>query len=204
MELEEIKRRMHDERIYFCNDKDLLKEQMLRLNMLYDFNNTRPLEQDKRMKLLKEMFAEIGEDCYVEPPLHATWAGKFVHFGKGVFANFNLTLVDDTEIYVGDNVLIGPNVTLCAGTHPISPKLRKKSAQYNKAIHIGNNVWLGGNVFVMPGVTIGDNSIIGASSVVTKDIPANVIAVGNPCRVLRSITEKDEQIYDKDKKIDVE
>lgn len=204
MELEEIKRRMHDGRIYFCNDKDLLKEQMLRLNMLYDFNNTRPLEQDKRMKLLKEMFAEIGEDCYVEPPLHASWAGKFVHFGKGVFANFNLTLVDDTEIYVGDNVLIGPNVTLCAGTHPISPKLRKKSAQYNKAIHIGNNVWLGGNVFVMPGVTIGDNSIIGASSIVTKDIPANVIAVGNPCRVLRSITEKDEQIYDKDKKIDVE
>lgn len=115
-----------------------------------------------------------------------------------------MTLVDDTEIYVGDNVFIGPNVTLCAGTHPISPKLRKKSAQYNKAIHIGNNVWLGGNVFVMPGVTIGDNSIIGASSVVTKDIPANVIAVGNPCRVLRSITEKDEQIYDKDKKIDVE
>ena len=119
-------------------------------------------------------------------------------------ANFNLVLVDDAVIEIGDNVMIGPNVVLCTGTHPVSPRLRAKEAQYNKRVKVGSGVWIGANTMVMPGVTIGENSIIGAGSVVTKDIPANVVAFGNPCKVYREITEEDEKYYDKDKLIDIE
>ena len=121
-----------------------------------------------------------------------------------VYANFNLVLVDDAVIEIGDNVMIGPNVVLCTGTHPVSPRLRAKEAQYNKRVKVGSGVWIGANTMVMPGVTIGENSIIGAGSVVTKDIPANVVAFGNPCKVYREITEEDEKYYDKDKLIDIE
>lgn len=204
MDLDEIKRRMHGKQLYYCNDEALMAEQMKRLDMLYTFNHTRPLEQEKRQELLKEMFAEIGENCYIEPPLHANWGGKFVHFGHDVYANFNLTLVDDTDIYVGDSVLFGPNVTVSAGTHPVHPVLRSKQAQYNLSIVIGNNVWIGANSVLLPGVHIGDNTVIGAGSVVTKDIPANVVAVGSPCRVMREINERDMSYYYKDLKIDIE
>lgn len=204
MDLDEIKRRMHGKQLYYCNDEALMAEQMKRLDMLYTFNHTRPLEQEKRQELLKEMFAEIGENCYIEPPLHANWGGKFVHFGHDVYANFNLTLVDDTDIYVGDSVLFGPNVTVSAGTHPVHPVLRSKQAQYNLSIVIGNNVWIGANSVLLPGVHIGDNTVIGAGSVVTKDIPANVVAVGSPCRVMREINERDMAYYYQDLKIDIE
>lgn len=153
---------------------------------------------------LREMFAEIGENCYIEPPLHASWGGKQVHFGHNVYANFHLTLVDDTAIHVGDNVMFGPNVTLTTGTHPIHPALRRKQVQYNLPITIGNNVWIGANSVVLPGVKIGDNSVIGAGSVVTRDIPSGVVAVGIPCRVLREIGEKDERTYYRDWEIDIE
>lgn len=204
MDLKEIKERMYGQKLYYCNDKTLMNEQMKSLELLYDFNQTRPSEQDKRDKMLKEMFAEIGEDCYIEPPFHANWGGKNVHFGNGVYANFNLTMVDDCDIFVGNNVLFGPNVTVSAGTHPIHPELRSKQAQYNIPIHIGNNVWIGANSVILPGVNIGDNSVIGAGSVVTKDIPSNVVAVGNPCRVLREINENDMKYYYRDMKIDIE
>ena len=151
---------------------------------------------------LKDMFAEIGEDCYIEPPLHANWAGKNVHFGKYVYANFNVTFVDDTHIYVGDYTMLGPNVVIATGGHPILPELRQQGMQYNMPVHIGSNCWLGAGVIVMPGVTIGDNSVIGAGSVVTKDIPSGVVAVGNPCRVLREVGEHDRIYYYKDRKID--
>ncbi|WP_447410444.1 sugar O-acetyltransferase [Clostridium perfringens] len=204
MDLKEIRERMYGQKLYYCNDKDLMREQMKVLELLYDFNQTRPSEQDKREKILKKMFAEIGDDCYIEPPFHANWGGKNVHFGNGVYANFNLTMVDDCDIFVGNNVLFGPNVTLSAGTHPIHPELRSKQAQYNIPIHIGNNVWIGANSVILPGVNIGDNSVIGAGSIVTKDIPSNVIAVGNPCRVLREINENDMKYYYRDMKIDIE
>ena len=150
------------------------------------------------------MFAELGENCYIEPPLQANWGGKFVHFGSNVYANFHLTLVDDTDIYVGDNVMIGPNVTISAGTHPVHPELRRKQAQYNLSITIGSNVWIGANSVILPGVRIGDNTVIGAGSVVTRDIPANVVAVGSPCRVLREIGEKDYRFYNRNRLIDIE
>ena len=190
--------------LYLPDGDDVMKDQLLCLEKLYDYNATRPLEGEKRFKLLKEMFAEIGEDSYIEPPLRANWGGHHVHFGKRVYANFNLTLVDDSHIFVGDYTMIGPNVTIATAGHPILPELREKNYQYNIPVHIGKNCWLGAGVVVLPGVTIGDNTVIGAGSIVTKDIPANVVAVGNPCRVLRAINEHDKEYYFKDRKIQLD
>ena len=197
-----IKDKLHSGEIYDPMDNEIFQEQIICLKKLYDFNQTSPLELDKRSLLLKEMFAEIGDNCYIEPPFHSNWGGKHVHFGNNVYANFNLTLVDDTHIYIGDNTMIGPNVTLATAGHPILPELRLKGYQFNMPIHIGKNCWLGTGVIVLPGVSIGDNSVIGAGSVVTKDIPSNVVAFGNPCRVVREIGEHDKIYYYKDKKID--
>lgn len=197
------KDKLHSGNIYFCNDESLMQEQTKCLDKLYDFNHTRPTEYEKREQLLKELLAEVGENCYVEPPLHANW-GCHTHFGNDVYANFNLTLVDDTHIYVGDSVMFGPNVTVATAGHPVNPELRRKVTQFNMPVHIGNNVWIGANSVILPGITIGDNSVIGAGSVVTKDIPPNVVAVGNPCKVLREINEHDNEYYFKDKKIDWE
>ena len=199
----DIREKMHSRDLYLSMDEDLFNEQLTYLDKLYDFNATRPLELAKRTEMLKNMFAEIGEDCYIEPPLHANWAGKHVHFGKGVYANFNLTLVDDTHIYIGDYTMLGPNVVIATAGHPILPELRPQAYQYNMPVHIGKNCWLGAGVIVLPGVTIGDNTVIGAGSVVTKDIPANVVAVGNPCRVLREINDHDKEYYFKDRKIEL-
>lgn len=203
MELQEILERMDSGKLYFCNDETLIAEQTRIRDKLYDYNLLRPSQQAERQQLLKEMFAEIGENCFIESPFHANWGGSHVHFGHDVYANFNLTLVDDTHIYVGNNVLFGPGVTVCTATHPIHPELRSRQAEYNLPVHIGNNVWIGGNSFIMPGVTIGDNTVIGACSLVTKDIPANVVAVGQPCRVLREISEEDWKFYDKNRPIDL-
>ncbi|MDX8336801.1 sugar O-acetyltransferase [Candidatus Cetobacterium colombiensis] len=203
MKLEEIKLRMSSKKLYFCDDPSIAKEQIQQLDKLFEYNNTRPSNQEKKQQLLKEMFAKIGDNCYIETPFHANWGGKFVHLGNSVYANFNLTLVDDCPIYIGDNVLLAPNVTLCTGTHPIHPELRSQQAQFNLPITIGRNVWIGAGSIVLPGVTIGENTVIGAGSVVTKDIPSNVVAVGNPCKVLRPIDEKDLEYYYKNMKIDI-
>ncbi len=196
------RKRMEEGLIYDPGVKDIMDEQGQLLERLYDFNHTRPSEMDKRQSLLKEMFGGIGKDCYIEPPFHANWGGKNVFFGDRVYANFGLTLVDDGKIYVGDAVLFGPNVVVATANHPVEPKTRALALQYNKDVHIGNNVWIGAGTVIVPGITIGDNSVIGAGSVVTKDIPENVVAVGNPCRVLRQIGEHDREYFYKDEKID--
>ncbi|MBS5872573.1 MAG: sugar O-acetyltransferase [Clostridiales bacterium] len=196
------KERMQSGKLYFCTDEEIANEQTQCLEILYDYNHTRPSESQKREQILKKLLAEIGENCYIEPPLHANW-GKYTHFGSNVYANFNLTLVDDTDIFVGDNVMIGPNVVIATAGHPVNPALRLQAAQFNISVHIGNNVWIGAGAIVLPGVHIGDNSVIGAGSIVTKDIPANVVAVGNPCRVLREINERDQTFYYKDLEIDL-
>lgn len=191
---------LHDLSLYDPGAPELMKEQLGYMDDIYDFNATRPAQVDLREKLLKKMLAECGEGCYVEPPFHSNWGGRHVHFGSYIYANFNLTLVDDTHIYVGDHTMFGPNVTIATAGHPILPELREKGLQYNAPVHIGKNCWLGAGVIVLPGVTIGDNTVIGAGSVVTKDVPSNVVAVGNPCKVLREIGEKDLLFYFKDKK----
>ena len=196
--------RLHGGKVYDPNGGDIVAEQMKCLELLYDYNHTRPSEGEKRTQLLKEMFAEIGKDCYVEPRFHANWGGHFVHFGDGVYANFGLTCVDDTHIYVGDHTMFGPNVVLATANHPLLPELREKAYQYNLPVHIGKNCWFGAGVIVVPGVTIGDNTVIGAGSVVTKDIPANVLAVGNPCHVVRELGEHDREYYYRDRKSDGE
>lgn len=195
------KEKMFSGDLYLPGDDEIMEEQLKCLDMLYDFNQTRPSEMKKRDELLKKMFAEIGENCYIEPPLHSNWGGKHCHFGKGVYANFNLTLVDDTHIYVDDYTLFGPNVVVATAGHPINPDLREKTYQYNFPVRIGRNCWIGAGAVIVPGVTIGDNVVIGAGSVVTKDIPSNVVAVGNPCKVLREIGEHDKEFYFKNKKI---
>lgn len=199
-----MKERLHTGEIYLPGDDEILEEQFQCQEKLYDYNQTRPSEGEKRSKLLKEMFAEIGDGCYIEPPFRANWGGHFVHFGKNIYANFNLTLVDDTHIYVGDATMFGPNVTIATAGHPILPELREQAYQYNMPVRIGKNCWLGAGVIVMPGVTIGDNTVIGAGSIVTKDIPANVVAVGNPCRVMREIGEHDREYYFKERRIEYE
>ncbi|EPE2067063.1 sugar O-acetyltransferase [Vibrio vulnificus] len=192
---------MHQQKIYFCDDESVALEQQACLEILYDFNQTRPSEMEKRTAILRDLLADVGENCYIEPPLRANW-GKHTHLGNNVYANFNLTLVDDTHIYIGNSVMIAPNVTIATAGHPIDPELRRKVAQFNIPVHIKDNVWIGANSVVLPGVTIGENSVIGAGSVVTKDIPANVVAVGNPCRVLRPIGEHDRRYFYRDKVID--
>lgn len=197
-----IKKRMKEGKLYLPTDENLMKEQTKCLEKLYDFNQTRPSAVEKREKLLKELLGSVGNNCYVEPPLRASW-GCNTHFGNDVYANFNLTLVDDTDIFVGDNVMFAPNVTIATAGHPIEPELRKKQTQFNLPVHIGNNVWIGAQSVILPGVTIGDNTVIGAGSVVTKDIPENCVAFGNPCKVIREISDRDKKYYYKDMEIDI-
>lgn len=190
--------------IYDPGDEEIMKEQMPYLDKLWEFNNLKPSETEKKEKYMKEVFAECGENCYIEPPFHANWGGKNVHFGDSVYANFNLTIVDDGEVYVGNKVMFGPNVCIATANHPINAELRDRMLQYNKEVRIGDNTWIGAGVIIVPGITIGSNTIIGAGSVVTKDIPDNVVAVGNPCRVLREVGEHDKEYFYKDEKIDWE
>lgn len=199
-----MKDRMHTGELYLPGDEEIMREQTACLEKLYDFNATRPSEFNKRQALLKSMFAEIGENCYIEPPFHSNFGGRHVHFGKCVYANFNLTCVDDTHIYIGNNTMIGPNVTIATAGHPILPELREKGYQYNMPVKIGKNCWIGAGAVILPGVTVGDNVVIGAGSVVTKDLPFGVVAVGNPCRVLREINNRDKEFYFKNRKIDYE
>lgn len=198
----ENKDRMFTGDLYLPNDAAITGEQNACLELLYTFNQTRPSEQEKRNQLLKQMFAEIGENCYIEPPFHANFGGKHVHFGKNIYANFNLTMVDDGHIYVGDYTMFAPGVIVATAGHPILPELRETVYQYNMPVHIGKNCWIGAGAIILPGVTIGDQVVVGAGSVVTKDLPSNVVAVGNPCRVIREINEHDRVYYFKNRKID--
>lgn len=192
---------LHGGGLYVSTDPDMVREQQGYLELVYDFNHTRPGEADRRAALLREMLAECGEGCYIEPPFHANWGGRHLHFGKGVYANFNLTVVDDTHIYVGDFTKFGPNVVLATAGHPLCPELREKGYQFNLPIRIGKGCWLGSGVLVMPGVSIGDGAVIGAGSVVTRDVPPGVLAAGNPCRVLRPLDERDRKYYYRDREI---
>lgn len=196
------KERMFTGDLYLPNDAAITEEQNTCLELLYTFNQTRPSEQEKRNQLLKQMFAEIGENCYIEPPFHANFGGKHVHFGKNIYANFNLTMVDDGHIYVGDYTMFAPGVIVATAGHPILPELRETVYQYNMPVHIGKNCWIGAGAIILPGVTIGDQVVVGAGSVVTKDLPSNVVAVGNPCRVVREVNEHDRIYYFKNRKID--
>lgn len=190
--------------IYDPADDEIMKEQVIFQDMLWAFNQLKPSEYDKKQKYMKDVFAECGENCYIELPFHANWGGHHLHFGSGIYANSNLTVVDDGHIYIGDKVMFGPNVTIATAGHPINSELRDRGLQFNKDVYIGENTWIGAGVVILPGVHIGKNTIIGAGSVVTKDIPDNVIAVGNPCKVLRNVNEHDNEFFYKSERIDWE
>lgn len=190
--------------IYDANDPEILAIQMPFLDRLWEFNQLRPTDYAAKQQYMKEVFAACGEGCYIELPFRANWGGHHVSFGSNVYVNFNLTLVDDGRITVGDKVMIGPNVTIATANHPIEPGLRARALQYNKDVVIEENVWIGASAVILPGVTIGQNSVIGAGSVVSRSIPANVIALGNPCRVLRPIGPHDREYFFREEKIDWE
>ncbi|HIR36220.1 MAG TPA: sugar O-acetyltransferase [Candidatus Faecimorpha stercoravium] len=197
-----MKERLHTGELYLPDDPEIVSLQQECLERLYEYNATRPHESEKRAALLQEMFAQIGEGCYIEPPLRSNWGGYHVHFGNHVYANFNLTLVDDTHIYVGDHTMIGPNVTIATAGHPLLPELREKNYQYNMPVHIGRNCWIGAGAIILPGVTIGDHTVVGAGNIVTKDLPSSIVAVGNPCHVLRPIGAHDREYYFREHRID--
>ena len=190
--------------IYDPADTEIMKEQIYFQDRLWRFNQLKPSDITEKNNYMKEIFAECGENNYIELPFHANWGGHHVHFGSYIYANSNLTLVDDGHIYIGDRVMFGPNVTIATANHPINSELREKGLQYNKDVHIGENTWIAANVVIVPGIRIGKNVVIGAGSVVTKDIPDNVVAVGNPCRILREIGEHDKEYFYKNEKIDWE
>ena len=190
-ELEKMKAGM----LFDPGDEEIIKIQAPLLDRLWAFNRLKPSQMKEKEAYMKEVFAECGDFVYLELPFYANYGGAHAHFGSFIYANFNLTLVDDGDIYIGDHVMIGPNVVIATASHPIDPDLRRKGLQYNQPVRIGENAWIGAGVVVLPGVTIGKNAVIGAGSVVTKDIPDNCVAVGNPCRVLREVSEKDKERF---------
>ncbi len=184
----------------WLDDEENMDLQAHTKSLVRKFNTLPPEDMAGREALLKDIFGNVGENVWIVPPLTAA-VGKYVSIGEGTYANMNLTLIDDWQITIGKHVLIGPNVTLCTTGHSIHPKHRA-DGMYSFPITIEDNVWLGANVIVLPGVTIGENSVIGAGSVVTKDIPANVIAFGSPCKVYREINDHDAEYYFRDRRFD--
>ncbi|WP_438733250.1 sugar O-acetyltransferase [Enterococcus sp. AZ128] len=180
-----MKKQMDSGENYF-ETNELKDEQAFYRDLLFQFNHTLPSKRQEKSAILNDLLGSFGKGAYIEQPFHANW-GKNTYFGKNVYANFGLSLVDDTKIDIQDDVMIGPNVTICAGTHPVASELRLKKAQYNLPVVIEKNVWIGAGSIVLPGVTIGESSVIGAGSLVTKSIPKNVLAYGSPCKVVKSV-----------------
>lgn len=149
--------------------------------------------------LAKKILGSSKNKIRIKPPFYCDY-GYNIYVGENFFANYNLTILDTAPIHIGDNVKIGPNVSIFAAGHPIDPTIRNTDIEFGQEIHIGNNVWIGGNTVVNPGVKIGDNTVIGSGSIVTKNIPNNVVAAGNPCKIIREISKRDKLYYFKNKK----
>lgn len=155
-------------------------------DLLWEYNSLRPSEEKRREEIIRNLLGSCGEKFHINQPFRCDY-GCNVYIGENFFANFNLTILDEGEVHIGDNVFIGPNVSIYTACHPLNPEERNTGVEWAEPITIGDNVWIGGSVTILPGVTIGNNAVIGAGSVVSKDIPAGSLAVGNPCRVIRKI-----------------
>ncbi len=186
--------RMLAEKLYFSGGPELrgMRSRAKELNARY--NSTMESQQEERRAILKELLGSVGENPWIEPNLRCDY-GKHIYIGNNFYANYDCVFLDCAPVTIGDNVLFGPRVCVFTAGHPIDPVVRASGLEQAKAVTIGSNVWIGGNTVINPGVTIGDNVVIGSGSVVTKDIPSNVIAVGNPCRILREITEEDRNYW---------
>lgn len=176
--------------LYNSLSKDLIEDRLYTKEQLKRFNEAGVREIELRKKILEEMFSTTNGEFYIEQPFFCSY-GYNIHWGKNAYANYNLTIIDNGKVEVGDNVMIGPSVQLLTACHPLDAEERNALIEFTKPIIIGDNVWIGGGAIVLPGVTIGKNCVIGAGSVVTKDIPNDVVAAGNPCRIIREITAKD-------------
>lgn len=175
-----------DEYYNMADDRKMQKEHLYVQRLCHKFSTIDPIKTNKRKKLIKKIINSIGENFTIEQPFHCDY-GYFITIGKNFYANYNLTILDTAEVKIGDNVFIGPNVNIYAATHPVDIERRNKNLEKGVPITIGNNVWIGGNTIILPGITIGDNTTIGAGSVVTKNIPPNTVAVGNPCKVIKEL-----------------
>ena len=182
---------------------DGLSEERLDLRLkIHKFNSCSPDKKDEMKAMIKDIVGKCGKDIFIEPPFHCDY-GKNIEVGENFYANFNCIILDVGKVKIGTNVMFAPNVSIYTAGHPIHPESRNSGYEYGIGITIGDNVWVGGSVVINPGVHIGNNVVIGSGSVVTKDIPDNVIAVGNPCRIIREITEDDRKYYFKDREFDV-
>lgn len=185
---------------YIC-DKAMFEEQKVTRRLIQNFNNADRSDFDTLAKMAKEFLGKSGENLFINPPFFCDY-GKHIEVGDNFFANYNCTIIDVAKVKIGNNVMLAPNVAIYTAGHPIHPESRNSLYEYGIGVTIGNNVWIGGNVVITPGINIGDNVVIDAGSVVTHDIPDNVVAVGNPCRVMRHITDEDKKFYYKDKVFD--
>jgi len=176
--------------LYDAYVPELIKERNLIKDKIFEFNKLNPNNLPEREKLVREMVATTGKNFLIESPFYLEY-GYNVHLGENFFSNFNCVILDEAPVHFGDDVLLAPNVSIYTVNHPLNAERRRAGLEYARPVTIGNNVWIGGNTVILPGVTIGDNTVIGAGSVVTKSIPANVLAAGNPCRVIREITDKE-------------
>lgn len=186
--------RMQKWLVYNDFDQDLFNKRVEAKKLFKAYNKTDDEEVDLRNKIMQQLFKNVGENVWIEPDFRCEF-GKNITIGDDVYINFGCIILDCSEVTIGSHTLLGPNIGLYAANHSTDATERINGGCYGKPIHIGNNVWLGGDVKVLQGVTIDDNTIIGAGSIVTKDIPDNVIAVGNPCKVIRKITEEDKTDY---------
>lgn len=192
-----------DAQLPYISDEAVLEEQRVTRRLLHRFNTTALSDFDTLGKLARELLGKTGEEPFINPPFYCDY-GSHIEVGDHFFANYNCTILDVAKVKIGNNVMLAPNVAIYTAGHPLHPEARNSAYEYGISVTIGNNVWLGGNVVITPGVTIGDNVVIGAGSVVTKDIPDNAVAAGNPCRVIRMITEEDKKYYYKDRVFDEE
>ena len=182
----EMKQRMLAGELYLADDPDLAADHQRAMDLQTAFNATSIHEADRRTALLRELLGSIGEGTVIRPPLWCDY-GRYISIGAGTFVNFGAVLLDVAQITIGDDVQIGPNVQLLTPTHPVEPGPRRAKWEAGEPITIGDNVWLGGGAIVLPGVSIGANSVVGAGAVVTRDLPPDVVAVGNPARIVRSL-----------------
>jgi acetyltransferase-like isoleucine patch superfamily enzyme len=184
-------------KLYKASDEELAGERRIARELVFRYNTLLPGETEERSSIIRQLFARTGARFLIEPPFYCDY-GFNISIGENFYANYNLTILDCAATEIGDNVLIGPNVGIYPAGHPVHPDLRLAELEFAFPVRIGNNVWIGGSTVINPGITIGNNTVIGSGSVVTKDIPSDVVAAGNPCRVIRSITVKDKKYYFRD------
>ena len=181
--------------IYDANyDKTLVDERLYAKSILFEYNRLNPLNTDERKDILKKLLGKTGKEFIFEQPFYCDY-GYNIEIGENFFSNMNFVILDGAKVIIGDNAFIAPNVGIYTAGHPLDAERRIQGLEYAYPITIGNNVWIGAGVSILPGVTIGDNTVIGAGSVVSKSIPSNVLAVGNPCKIIREITEVDKERY---------